>query len=201
MKRIFITLSIFFFIFLLQINVIAQITPSNIENLTDQQVMQLVNQYDLAGLSETDFNQRAKEMGLGVDQIQLLQKRMALINMNDMAISNGNTPILKTDVYNKRAALPSKVPEKQKIYNQNELQIFGSNIFDNLQLSFQPNLQIATPANYLIGTNDELIIDVYGISDLTKKLLVNTEGNIRFPKYGPIKLAGLLFKTLLLNEV
>jgi protein involved in polysaccharide export with SLBB domain len=191
MKRIFLISSIFFFIFFLQINVIAQINPSNIENLTDQQVMQLVNQYDLAGLSETDFNQRAKEMGLGVDQIQLLQKRIALINMNDIAMSNGNAPTLKTDVYNKRAALPSKVPEKQKIYNQNELQIFGSNIFDNLQLSFQPNLQIATPANYLIGTNDELIIDVYGISDLTKKLLVNTEGNIRFPKYGPIKVAGL----------
>ena len=191
MKRIFITLSIFFLTFLVQINVTAQINPSNIENLTDQQVMQLVNQYDLAGLSETDFNQRAKEMGLGVDQIQLLQKRIALINMNDMAVLNGNTPNLKTDVYTKRAKLPSKVPEKQISFNQNELQVFGANIFDNLQLSFQPNLQIATPANYLIGTNDELIIDVYGISDLTKKLLVNTEGNIRFPKYGPIKVAGL----------
>jgi protein involved in polysaccharide export with SLBB domain len=191
MKRIFITLSIFFLTLLVQINVTAQINPSNIENLTDQQVMQLVNQYDLAGLSETDFNQRAKEMGLGTDQIQLLQKRIALINMNDMALLNGNTPNLKTDVYTKRAKLPSKVPEKQISYNQNELQVFGSNIFDNLQLSFQPNLQIATPANYLIGTNDELIIDVYGISDLTKKLLVNTEGNIRFPKYGPIKVAGL----------
>lgn len=191
MKRIFITLSIFFLTFLVQINVTAQINPSNIENLTDQQVMQLVNQYDLAGLSETDFNQRAKEMGLGTDQIQLLQKRIALINMNDMALLNGNTPNLKTDVYTKRAKLPSKVPEKQISFNQNELQVFGSNIFDNLQLSFQPNLQIATPANYLIGTNDELIIDVYGISDLTKKLLVNTEGNIRFPKYGPIKVAGL----------
>ena len=191
MKRILITLSIFAFIFLLEVNATAQVNPNNIENLTDQQIMQLVSQYDLAGLSETDFNQRAKEMGLGADQIQILQKRISLININDMATMNGNTPTLKTDIYTKRAKLPIKYPEKQKLTAAGELAIFGADIFDNLQLSFQPNLQIATPANYLIGTNDELIIDVYGISDLTKKLLVNTEGNIRFPKYGPIKVAGL----------
>ena len=85
MKRILITLSIFAFIFLLQVNATAQVNPSNIENLTDQQIMQLVSQYDLAGLSETDFNQRAKEMGLGADQIQILQKRICLLYTSDAA--------------------------------------------------------------------------------------------------------------------
>ncbi len=189
MKRILLALSILAFVFLGQVNALAQVNPSNIETLSDQQLIQLINQYDLAGLSETDFNQRAKEMGLGADQIQLLQKRLALLNMSELSTANASSGNVKSDAYSKRSQLPVKVPEKQK--PTKELQIFGADIFDNLQLSFQPNLQIATPANYLIGTNDELIIDVYGISDITKKILVNTEGYIRFPKYGPIKVGGL----------
>ena len=191
MKRILLVLSFFAFLLLIQVKATAQLNPNNIESLTDQQLIQLVNQYDLAGLSETDFNQKAKEIGLNGEQIQLLQKRIALLNMTEIGALNGNSTIAKSDMYAKRQNVAIKEPEKQKPHVTNELPVFGASIFDNAQLSFQPNLQIATPANYIIGANDELIIDVYGISDITKKILVNTEGYVRFPKYGPIKVGGL----------
>ena len=64
-------------------------------------------------------------------------------------------------------------------------------IFDNQNLSFEPNLTISTPRNYVIGVGDELIIDIFGLSESTKKLKVTTEGYIRFHNLGPIKVAGL----------
>ena len=45
--------------------------------------------------------------------------------------------------------------------------IFGRNIFSNKQLSFEPNLNIATPANYRLGPGDEVIIDIWGASQNT----------------------------------
>ncbi|MFX7567160.1 hypothetical protein ABTJ77_19645, partial [Acinetobacter baumannii] len=40
------------------------------------------------------------------------------------------------------------------------LRIYGAEIFGNENLSFEPNLAIATPTNYIIGVNDQLIIDI-----------------------------------------
>ena len=41
-------------------------------------------------------------------------------------------------------------------------QIFGHNIFTNPYLTFEPSMNIATPANYQLGPGDEVIIDVWG---------------------------------------
>jgi protein involved in polysaccharide export with SLBB domain len=71
------------------------------------------------------------------------------------------------------------------------LKPFGASIFDNADLSFEPNLNIATPQGYIIGVGDQLVVDVFGVSDLTKKLKVTAEGDIRFPNLGPVKVAGL----------
>jgi protein involved in polysaccharide export with SLBB domain len=69
--------------------------------------------------------------------------------------------------------------------------VFGASIFDNEDLSFEPNLNIATPQGYIIGVGDQMVVDVYGLSDITKKLKVTAEGDIRFPNLGQVKVAGL----------
>ncbi|MFX8652907.1 polysaccharide biosynthesis/export family protein, partial [Acinetobacter baumannii] len=47
--------------------------------------------------------------------------------------------------------------------------------------------------NYLIGTGDQINIDLYGYSDANFKLKVSPEGTIRIPNSGPVKIAGLSF--------
>ena len=167
----------------------AQGLPVNIESLSDEQLIQLATKYNLMGLSESELEAKAKEAGLGSDQILLLKKRIALL---DPSVAGGQLAYSnKTDSYVLRNKVLTKGPSIRSKDSSGVLQVFGAEIFDNLDLSFEPNLSIATPSQYIIGVNDQLVIDVYGVSDVTKKLKVTTEGDIRFPNLGPIKVAGL----------
>lgn len=166
-----------------------QSLPVNIESLSDEQLIQLASKYNLMGLSEAELEAKTKEAGLGSDQILLLKKRIALL---DPSISGGQIAYSnKTDSYVLRNKVLTKGPSIRTKDSLGVLTVFGSEIFDNTDLSFEPNLSIATPSQYIIGVNDQLVIDVYGVSDITKKLKVTTEGDIRFPNLGPIKVAGL----------
>ncbi|MBW0177693.1 polysaccharide biosynthesis/export family protein [Sediminibacterium sp.] len=170
------------------ITVCGQGLPVNIESLSDEQLIQLATKYNLMGLSEAELEAKAKEAGLGSDQILLLKKRIALL---DPSVTGGQIAYSnKTDSYVLRNKVLTKGPSIRSKDSSGVLSVFGAEIFDNVDLSFEPNLSIATPSQYIIGVNDQLVIDVYGVSDVTKKLKVTTEGDIRFPNLGPIKVAG-----------
>ncbi|RYE17345.1 MAG: capsule biosynthesis protein, partial [Sphingobacteriaceae bacterium] len=68
--------------------------------------------------------------------------------------------------------------------------IFGADLFSNKNLSFEPNLKLATPINYIIGPDDQLNINVYGSSLVNWKLDVSPEGNINIPGIGIVNVAG-----------
>ncbi|MBR4846509.1 MAG: SLBB domain-containing protein [Bacteroidaceae bacterium] len=72
--------------------------------------------------------------------------------------------------------------------------IFGRNIFSNKQLSFEPNLNIATPANYRLGAGDEVIIDIWGASQNTIQETISPDGAIIVEGLGPIYLTGMTVK-------
>jgi protein involved in polysaccharide export with SLBB domain len=69
--------------------------------------------------------------------------------------------------------------------------VFGSQLFTTASLSFEPNLRIATPPNYVLGPDDELLVVVYGFQEATIKLQVLPEGNVYIPQVGSIPVAGL----------
>ena len=169
----------------------AQVPPMNIENMTDQQLIILMSQYQLYGLSELEMEMKAREKGLSSDQITLLKKRMAMLDPSILKEINAPTKTV-ADPYEPRAKVATKKPVGSvKHDTSSSLRPFGAAIFDNEDLSFEPNINIPTPQNYVIGVNDQIVVDVYGVSDLTKRLKVTSEGDIRFPNLGPVKVAGL----------
>lgn len=172
-------------------SVSAQAIPINIENLTDQQLIILMSQYQLFGLSELETEVKAREKGLTNDQIMLLKKRVALLD--PAIIKDINTTTKKEpDPYEPRINTQIKRPTFKSYFDTSSgLKVFGSSIFENENLSFEPNLSIATPQGYIIGVGDQIVVDVYGVSDMTKRIKVTPEGDIRFPNLGPIKVAGL----------
>jgi protein involved in polysaccharide export with SLBB domain len=82
----------------------------------------------------------------------------------------------------------SSVPMQKE---QTDLSIFGSELFTASSLVFEPNLRIATPAGYILGPDDELVINVFGYSEKTYNVTVNEEGNIYIPQVGPVFVNGL----------
>ena len=69
--------------------------------------------------------------------------------------------------------------------------VFGRDIFNNKELSFEPNMNIATPQNYRLGPGDAVIIDIYGASQKTIESTVSPDGTVTIEGYGPVSVSGL----------
>ncbi len=69
--------------------------------------------------------------------------------------------------------------------------VFGRDIFNNKDLTFEPAMNIATPQNYRLGPGDAVIIDVYGASQKTFDTSVSPDGDIVIENFGPIQVSGL----------
>ncbi|MBQ7570933.1 MAG: SLBB domain-containing protein [Bacteroidaceae bacterium] len=77
------------------------------------------------------------------------------------------------------------------VVGEEEIKVFGRDIFNNKLLSFEPNMNIATPQNYVLGPGDVVIVDIYGATQRSQQLTISPDGNITVPGYGPIHVAGL----------
>lgn len=69
--------------------------------------------------------------------------------------------------------------------------VFGRDIFNNKELTFEPNMNIATPQNYRLGPGDAVFIDVYGASQKSEQCTVSPDGTITIDGYGPVQVSGL----------
>ena len=92
--------------------------------------------------------------------------------------------ILPTDT----AELVKQLMEER---NKNKKKVFGRDIFNRKDLTFEPNMNIATPQNYRLGPGDAVIIDIYGASQQTFTETVSPDGEVTIEGYGPVQLSGL----------
>lgn len=73
-------------------------------------------------------------------------------------------------------------------------QVWGRNIFNNKNLSFEPNMNMALPANYRLGPGDAVFIDIYGASQKSYETTVAPDGIVTLDGFGPIQVSGLTVK-------
>lgn len=69
--------------------------------------------------------------------------------------------------------------------------VFGRDIFNNKDLTFEPNMNIATPQNYILGPGDAVYIDIYGASQKTIESTVSPDGEVTIEGFGPVQVSGL----------
>ena len=69
--------------------------------------------------------------------------------------------------------------------------VFGRDIFNQKNLTFEPNMNIATPQTYRVGPGDEVIVDIYGASQKTIQTTVSPDGEIVIEGFGPVQVSGL----------
>lgn len=69
--------------------------------------------------------------------------------------------------------------------------VFGRDIFNNKDLTFEPSMNIATPQSYVLGPGDAVSVDVYGASQKTFNCTVTPDGQIVIEGFGPIDVSGL----------
>ena len=172
------------------------------QSLSDQQVLQYAVQQKKAGKSEADIASGLMQKGATMDQIQRIRSQYAqqitkrgMDDTVDNALGDAQARMRTNNEPNDNAITasggaeaPRYVPEAMSPSGK---RVFGRDIFNNKKLSFEPQMNIATPQNYVVGPGDQLIIDIYGASQQSLKLTVSPDGDVTVPEFGPIRVSGL----------
>lgn len=175
---------IIFFLVIIKFHLTAQYAPvTNIQaidvnSLSEEQFNQLISRLQLSGLTEEELEQKALEKGLTPLQINDIRSRY-----------NKNRKPEKTVAYEDFQRAQHNVEKPDKVVDSE--MVFGKELFSKSGFSFEPNLRIPTPRNYVLGVDDEIIVEIFGFSEKSYKLKVNNEGQIRIPLIGPIRVSGL----------
>lgn len=154
-----------------------------VANLTDEQVQTFVQQAQASGMTEAQMEAMAKTRGFTSADISRIRQRIS--SLQTPAATAPATPEINVVREQPNTPAPPAAPAPSAI------PIFGASLFANASLSFEPNLRIPTPRNYIIGPDDELIVDIYGNAQQTYRPKVSPEGSIRIENLGPIYVNGL----------
>lgn len=190
--------------------------------MSDQQIMKLLQQEAAAGTSQAQIVTKLMQRGVKIEQIRRLRqqydkeiKQRGLTGQADAAVmaadarmrSNGTGQEAQQVTIGKEGTSEAELRQEADIRyaeiqqsinavgegktGPDSLRVFGRDIFNNKLLSFEPNMNIATPQNYVLGPGDVVIIDIYGASQKSENLTVSPDGDITVPGYGPIHVAAL----------
>ncbi len=161
----------------------------DVSKLSDGEIRGYFQKAQDSGLSEDQLLELATSRGLSNDQAAKLRERFGLLGLTGKNPANVNTAV-SSDLGAERQYdnKENEIPMTQISFNP---RIFGSELFTGTSTTFEPNLRIATPSNYILGPDDELIINVFGYSEKTYRQKINAEGNIFIENVGPILVSGL----------
>ncbi|WP_107826956.1 SLBB domain-containing protein [Mucilaginibacter yixingensis] len=176
---------------------VAQSTSQNISNVnvdevSDDKLMQLLQQAQAQGLSDDQVVARAQAQGLSASQADKLRQRISVLrgSGNTTSVNGRDSLISYSRQLNYKPEVDSGKREKKDLFNSITPRVFGADLFNNTHITFQPNLRLATPLNYILGPDDQLNISVYGNSLANWKLAISPEGNINIPGVGILNVAG-----------
>ncbi|HUH32708.1 MAG TPA: SLBB domain-containing protein, partial [Daejeonella sp.] len=172
-----------------------------VDDLSDDQIRAFLRQVESTGLSEAQLEQVAEARGMPPEEIRKLRERVEKIRKNGEETkektaestkkreSRGRELNFKQDTIAREEKDPETEAEKALLELKSK--IFGASLFKNANLSFEPNLRLATPGNYMIGPDDEIVIDITGDNEANYELQVSPEGTIRIEYAGIVSVSGL----------
>ncbi|NML35835.1 capsule biosynthesis protein [Chitinophaga sp. G-6-1-13] len=185
-----------------------QIRQMKVDNLSDDQIRQLVADMKKNNMSFSDVDTYAQQKGIpdveasklkGRIQQMGLDKELDQNKKNKEKSKRENEDETGSRMIEDDSVQGDSTPERSdRRKSREELdrekkrkKIFGSELFNNKNLTFEPNLKMPTPPNYRLAANDEVLIDVYGYSEVQHRLKVTPDGYIRIPNVGPVYVNGL----------
>jgi len=186
--------------------------------MSDTQVMQQIQREMQTGASQSQIATRLMQKGVTMQQLQRVRSQYETLNGGKSTRSSGgNSDVLVEDsrmrdnngailtdsagnaLFTQQVKATSATDVTREKIKKAELDdntyngkvVFGRDIFNKKALSFEPNMNIATPTNYVVGPGDKVFVDVYGASQKSEQLQVSPDGTIQVTGYGPIHIGGL----------
>ena len=143
--------------------------------MTDQQVLEYAKDGVKQGKDQRTIATELARRGVTREQAERVKK------MYEQQTNTGSEDLSGTTLLDEQ-------PQAQEVAQQDA--VFGRNIFNTRNLTFEPNVNIATPPNYRLGPGDEVVIDIWGASQNTIRQQISPDGTINLEQLGPVFLSG-----------
>ena len=161
--------------------------------MTDQQVLEYVKDGLKSGKDQRTLAGELARRGVTREQAERVKK------LYEQQTNTGSDNLTGTERAESR--LRALVQENAPVMSdavtpapedlQESVQVFGRNIFNTRNLTFEPSVNLATPPNYRLGPGDEVIIDIWGASQNTIRQSISPDGTITLDQLGPVYLSGM----------
>jgi protein involved in polysaccharide export with SLBB domain len=163
-----------------------------VDELSDAQILQMIKKAESIGYSEAQLEQMAAAQGMKAEEVQKLRLRVEKVRKQGSTATQVDTKVVSTGREGSETTDGGAVDNEKKVKDE-EIgpKIFGSELFKNGSITFEPNLRIATPKGYVIGPDDKLLIDLTGDNEASYNLQVSPEGVINLQYVGRIAVGGL----------
>ena len=173
-------------------------------NISDAQILQIISAANQRGMSSQEVAAFAKSKGYSDQDISAIMQRANTLNANNGASQSSSSSMLRQQVQFGQSDIFKTGSFDTASLNNQESKIFGYEVFHNNSISFSPNMNMATPKDYVVGPGDQLIVQVYGIAQASFNLYVNTEGKVVIPNVGVVHVGSLSIdavKTMLTQKI
>jgi len=183
MKKI---IFIFFVSFLFIGTVLAQ--------MSDQQVINYVKQENSRGTSQEQIAIDLIKRGVSQAQLDRIKNQVESEQLANDATSEESSGAIHRDRVRGNPDGEITSGDFDIVSSDISSGVFGRNIFNSKNLTFNPNINIPTPVDYRLGPGDEVVIDIWGVAQSAVKQTISTEGRIIIDRLGPIYLSGMTVK-------
>lgn len=180
--------------------------PASVEKVTDKQLEMLIKTAEARGLSESQIENLALSKGYSAQDIGKIRERINLLksgsvyNSTGSASTNGINSASKNELGKREQIGEVDKKELGNLINdettaktdlaEKKASIFGSQVFNNKNLTFEPNLRLPTPTNYILGPDDAIKVDITGYAYQHYDAVVSPEGTIKIENLQPIYVNG-----------
>ena len=166
--------------------------PVAAQTMSDSQVLEYVKEGIRQGKEQKQLASELARKGVTKEQatrVKQLYEQQNNVNASNATGTDVNESRLREEMKENTSDMLEDHPSTQDLARSN--QVFGRNIFNTRNLTFEPSVNIATPLNYRLGPGDEVIIDIWGASQNTIRQQISPDGTINIQKIGPVNLNGL----------
>ena len=160
--------------------------------MSDPQVLEYVKEGIKQGKEQKQIASELARKGVTKEQairVKELYEKQNNVNTSKSTGTDVNESRLREEMKENTSDMLEDQPTTQDLARED--QVFGRNIFNTRNLTFEPSVNLATPSDYRLGPGDEVIIDIWGASQNTIRQAISPEGTINIQKIGPVSLSGL----------
>ncbi len=150
-------------------------------------------QFSEAQIAQIGKELKANQMTIEQAEPLALAKGMSASEFTQLKVRLQSNTVVPTEVKEEQKKETGTTQEGSVLAAKNSV-VFGSELFTSKSLSFEPNQNMPTPPNYVLGPGDQLDINVYGVQQFSYSATISKNGTVNIPNVGEVFLSGLAFE-------